>query len=306
MYLLALTSWTVTFTTLALLYFFTAAWASRLPIKNMVSVASPEAELKNEYGTRKVSSEGERLLYHVEEDTVQIRPPQGSMKPHYDSQLEQVFSILKEVIHTPGTLWLSIYVFLYKMGERGALNNMPLYMLDKGISKQSLAFWNGTICQGLSILGSLYGGIILAKPKTSVKTVLISHSSYRLCAVMCQFFVIFLFEQLSFESVNVIILYSLGIISLLQLSYSSGVISTASFTLMMKVSRECSKETQASHYSVLASMEVAGKLLFATFAGFIIDSTGMLSTFALFTLLSALPLLVLITMPDRLCHLKKE
>ncbi|XP_071536719.1 major facilitator superfamily domain-containing protein 3-like [Panulirus ornatus] len=304
-FLLALTSWPVTFVTLALVYFFTAVWASRLSIKSNLSVVCPEPELESDGDTRNITSD-ETPLYNVEEDARKITATEGFLQPQFDSQWKQIFSILKKVVHTPGTLWLSTYVFLYKMGERGAINNMPLFILDMGLSKQSLAFWNGTICQGLSILGSFYGGIVLAKARTSIKTVLITYSSFRLFIVMFQCFVVFLFQQLSLGNENVIIVHSLGILSLCLLSYSSGVISTASFTLMMRVSRECSEEARASHYSTLASIEVAGKLLFATLAGFIIDRTGMLRTFALFTCLSALPLLVLITMPDKLCRLKKD
>ncbi|KAK8399272.1 hypothetical protein O3P69_003412 [Scylla paramamosain] len=59
----------------------------------------------------------------------------------------------------------------------------------------------------------------------------------------------------------------MSIASLCLLSFNSGVISTVTFTFMMVKSRECSPESQASHYSVLASVEVAGKLIFASLAG---------------------------------------
>ncbi|XP_045594630.2 major facilitator superfamily domain-containing protein 3 isoform X1 [Procambarus clarkii] len=323
-HLLVITDWTITFTILAFLYFCTAVWATYLPNKSIIPGACCKQDTKDNICSNNTYSKRERLAYPTKECTGQDyamkkntgqdrttkenteQDPASALSLHSqgDPQTKQVFSILKEVINTPGTLWLSVYVLLYKMGERGAINNMPLYLLDKGLSKQSLAFWNGTVCQGLSIIGSFYGGIVLLKPNVNNKTMLIKHSTYRLVSVMIQYLVIIFFEL--FRNFNTSVLHSIGIVSLCSISYSSGVISTASFTLMMTVSRECSVSTQASHYSALASVEVAGKLLFATLAGFIIDYVGMSWTFALLIILCTIPLIVLKAMPEKLCHLKEE
>lgn len=303
-HLLDVTSWTTSFNVLSLVYLVTAVWAFQLPANANRSSTQCKSQQKDDCVGGAVLSDGEAISSESEEKTVEFHSTET--KSQCDSQVLRVFSILKEVIHSPGTLWLSVYVLLYKMGERGAINNMPLYLLDKGLSKQNLAFWNGTVCQGLSIIGSSYGGIILAKSNANMKRILIKHSSFRLLAVVSQWLVIFILEMEFISNENVSVLHWLGIASLCSLSYSSGVISTASFTLMMRVSRECSPGTQASHYSALASIEVAGKLLFATFAGFIIDYLGMLSTFVIFGVLCILPIVVLFVMPDYLCHLKKE
>ncbi|XP_053655070.1 major facilitator superfamily domain-containing protein 3 isoform X3 [Cherax quadricarinatus] len=305
-HLLAVTNWPVTFTILAFLYFITAALSYSLRNKNFLIEPCCEPDTQIDRYIAGTFSKND-TLHHTKEVTCQGPICNVSQQIQGYSLVKQVFSILKEIIETTGTLWLSAYVLLYKMGERGAINNMPLFLLDKGLSKQSLAFWNGTVCQGLSILGSFYGGIILTKPNVNIKTVLIKHSNYRLAAIIIQYFVIVLLNNFEvFGNENIWIFHVIGIASLCSLSYSSGIISTASFTLMMRVSRECTTETQASHYSVLASVEIAGKLLFATAAGFIIDSVGMSWTFTLFIILCTFPVLVLTAMPDHLCHLKEE
>lgn len=262
-YLFVLTSWPTTFTILASTYMVTSIWVYSLSFSSL--------------STGKVIGNKERL---------------STEKP---LKVDRIFSIVKEVINSRGTIWVSLYVLLYKMGERGAINNMPLYLLDKGFPKESLTFWNGTVCQGLSVVGSMYGGVALRKSQAGVKAVLVRYTSYRFIIIFIQCIVVFLLDQSVYESLST--LHYLGIASLCWLSFTSGVISTATFTFMMTKSRGCSEESQASHYSLLASIEVAGKLIFASLAGFGIDSFGMLWTFSLFAFLAALPLLVLHVAP---------
>lgn len=292
--LLDLTNWKITFNFLAFLYLFTAAWSIHLPTSSNMLVKYSVVDEENK---QKSTSEAEKDS-QVNLDGARDR---SQCKAKSESQIKRVFSIIKEVVTTPGTGWLSLYVLLYKMGERGAINNMPLFLLDKGMSKHLLAFWNGSVCQGLSILGSFYGGIALANKDADIKHVLLLHSVYRVFAVLVMLVLITLWNEHYIS-----IYFSSGIVSMCSLSFTSGVISTASFTLMMKVSRVCKGETQASHYSALASIEIAGKLVFATLAGFIIESLGMASAFLTFTVLCTLPCMVLMIIPSHLCHLKND
>lgn len=295
-YLLMCSSWTITFTTLAFIYMVTSVWVYSLSIKSPVT---SDCLLEGKKA-------GSTDLFHKKENKVQCFGKEKALQGHSDVQFERIFSIVKEVINSSGTLWVSLYVLLYKMGERGVINNMPLYLLDKGFSKESLAFWNGTVCQGLSVLGSVYGGVALRKSHSGIKTALMRYSSHRFIIIFTQCILVFLLEQHLSES-NIYYLHYMSIASLCLLSFSSGVISTATFTFMMMKSRECSQESQASHYSVLASIEVAGKLMFASLAGFGIDNFGILWSFSLFAFLCILPIIVIYAAP---CHLytniKKE
>lgn len=82
----------------------------------------------------------------------------------------------------------------------------------------------------------------------------------------------------------------LCIILMLLLLVVSGSISTAAFTLMMQCSRRAKATCQASHYSLLATAEVLGKLLFSVFVGALTDAVGYPWAFGLFTLLSIIVL----------------
>ncbi|GFW25114.1 major facilitator superfamily domain-containing protein 3 [Trichonephila clavipes] len=63
--------------------------------------------------------------------------------------------------------------------------------------------------------------------------------------------------------------------SLCALEFAAGLVTTAIFTLMMSCSLKAPPSLQATHYSVLASVEVAGKLIFSSFAGALIDAMGI-------------------------------
>ena len=73
----------------------------------------------------------------------------------------------------------------------------------------------------------------------------------------------------------------------------AGIITTATFTSMMRLSQTANSEIQTSHYSLLATMEVLGKLMFASISGFLIDLFGIGSVFVLFVIfaVTTVPLL---------------
>ncbi|XP_064102793.1 major facilitator superfamily domain-containing protein 3-like isoform X1 [Macrobrachium nipponense] len=284
-YLMSILDWSMTLVVLALTYLLTAI---------MVTIVSAKDDESSEEETKETKNNGK----DNDERHKELN--------HNDSQVNEILAILKDVVSTPGTLWLSIYVLLYKMGERGAINNMPLFLLDRGMTKNQLALWNGTLSQGLSILGSLHGGIVASKP-LKIRDKLFSFSLYRFFSILLQFVLILMWNFNFFnEKDSLFTVYAVGVLSICSLSYSSGVISTVSFTLMMQTSRLCEKKTQASHYSLLASIEVAGKVLFAVIAGFIIDYAGIASSFAIFTVLAIFPIYILQHIPVDLAHIKTE
>ena len=287
-YLVSLTDWSMSFVILALIYLLTAILVTIIPTKD-----EDVSENRQREGTVTKNSE---MCQDSWNDQVEN---------HHTSHVEDVFGILKNVMSTPGTVWLCIYVLIYKLGERAAVNNMPLFLLDKGMSTDELGIWNGFVCQGLSVFGSFYGGVILASKHESVKNILMMHSIYRSVTILVQFLLMVTWEFGFFED-NIFIFYVVGVLSICSLSYSSGLITTATFTLMMKGSRICERKSQATHYSFLASVEVAGKLVLAVISGFIIDFIGITSSFAVFLVLSFLPVVVLRHCPTSFSHLKTD
>jgi len=81
--------------------------------------------------------------------------------------------------------------------------------------------------------------------------------------------------------------------SLLLLTLLSGIVTTTTFTLMMQCSRNAPTSVQATHYTLLATCEVIGKLAFTSVCGWLADFVGYRFLFLIFAVLSAvvLPLL---------------
>jgi MFS transporter, PAT family, beta-lactamase induction signal transducer AmpG len=74
-----------------------------------------------------------------------------------------IFSTIKSLIKSKGTLWISLYVLIYKLGEQSSLNLLPLYLFDHKVSSQVIGLWTGMIGQTASILGSIIAGVLLKK-----------------------------------------------------------------------------------------------------------------------------------------------
>ncbi|XP_068093984.1 major facilitator superfamily domain-containing protein 3 isoform X2 [Hyperolius riggenbachi] len=198
--------------------------------------------------------------------------------------------IIQKVFEVPGTSWTIIYVLIYKLGEQGSLSMVPLLLLDNGVSPAELGVWNGILSLMLSIVGSALGGMILRKGR-SIQPLLRTLLSLRVFSLVLQ---TLLLSTLSREAGFVKVCLLLTVV--LQ-HFLAGLITTATFTLMMHCTRQASQTVQASHYSLLSSLEVLGKVCFSAVSGLLVDSLGISVSFCLFIALSCLPVLHLQTLP---------
>lgn len=86
----------------------------------------------------------------------------------------------------------------------------------------------------------------------------------------------------------------------------SGIVTTATFTLMMQCSKRAPSRVQASHYTTLATLEVVGKLLFSVSLGSVTDAIGYENVFILFLVLTTLVISFLQSCPQELIHHQEE
>ncbi|XP_077127713.1 major facilitator superfamily domain-containing protein 3 isoform X1 [Ranitomeya variabilis] len=215
---------------------------------------------------------------------------QGNQKK---SSKPRLMEVMDRVFKAPGTVWTMVYVVIYKLGEQGSLSMVPLLLLDQGVSPAELGFWSGILSLGFSIAGSAGGGAILRKGRS-------------VPALLRMLFIL----RLSCLVLQTLLLASLGedssvvkdclLLTLLLQNFLAGVITTATFTLMMHCTRAAHKNVQASHYSLLSSLEVLGKVVFSAVSGLLVDSLGVSASFSLFIVLSFLPLLHLQRLPPNL------
>ena len=92
--------------------------------------------------------------------------------------------------------------------------------------------------------------------------------------------------------------YVLSILCLVAANLCAGLMTTACFTAMMTLSQSAAPRVQTSHYSLLSTMEVLGKLMFASVAGALIDLAGLESVFIVFVILAIATVPLLLRMPN--------
>nr|XP_014713665.1 major facilitator superfamily domain-containing protein 3 isoform X1 [Equus asinus] len=237
-----------------------------------------------------------------------LPPPQASEPPPHTLHL------LQDLLAVPGTLWTAGFVLTYKLGEQGAGSLFPLFLLDRGVSTPELGLWNSVGAVACSIAGSSLGGALLARhrqPLPLLKSVL----RFRLGGLACQTVLLFHLdtpgarlgpstvlrgEGLAMGGGNLepwaLLTFALpgaALLSLCLQHFLGGLVTTATFTLMMSCSQLAPGALQATHYSLLATLELLGKLLLGTMAGALADGLGLHLCFSLLLALSAMPIVYL-------------
>ncbi|XP_012668494.1 major facilitator superfamily domain-containing protein 3 isoform X1 [Otolemur garnettii] len=247
----------------------------------------------------------------------QLPGPGPSEHPCYTLRL------LQDMVTVPGTLWTASFVLTYKLGEQGANSLFPLLLLDHGASAAELGLWNGLGAVACSIAGSFLAGVLLArhwKPLPLLGSVL----QLRLGGLACQTALLFHLDTLGAslhpstalkgEGLSlglragplgcVVLLPSVlpgaALLSLCLQHFLGGLVTTTTFTVMMRCSQLAPSALQATHYSLLATLELLGKLLLGTVAGALVDTLGLHPCFFFLLILSTLPILGLGLAPSTL------
>ncbi|TKC44275.1 hypothetical protein EI555_001717 [Monodon monoceros] len=223
----------------------------------------------------------------------QLPTPLPSEHPRHTLHLGQ------DLLAVPGTLWTVGFVLTYKLGEQGTSGLFPLLLLDCGISAPELGLWNGVGAVACSIAGSSLGGALLARRRQPLP-LLKSALQFRLGGLACQTAVLFHLDSPGASLAPSTVLRGAALLSLCLQHFLGGLVTTTTFTLMMRCSQLAPSALQATHYSLLATLELLGKLLMGTLAGTLADSLGPRLCFSVFLALSAMPMLYLGLAPNTL------
>ena len=92
----------------------------------------------------------------------------------------------------------------------------------------------------------------------------------------------------NFNTSSDILFKYLGFTCICITSIGAGSVTTATFTLMMSLSQKAPNHIRGTHYALLATCEVLGKLFFAAIAGWLTDTIGLHAIFCVFTILAIL------------------
>ena len=218
--------------------------------------------------------------------------------------LPTVLESWARLMAVPGTTWAVTFVLCYKLCERGE-GTLPLYLVDKAVPLARLALWTGIVRSAASISGSAVSGLLITSQDYSPHSLLLTWTKIRIIPIFIQLLIIRMWgsdpitssHNLDTVTVDSLMFYS-AVSSLVLANFCAGMITTATFTTMMRISQTAETEVQSTHYSLLATMEVLGKLMFASVAGWMIDMFGLEPVFQLFVVFAVMTVPILWLRPQ--------
>ena len=196
--------------------------------------------------------------------------PAAPAEPAPHRRTGEILAALRRAVTSSGAGWLILFVGTYKLGESMADTMFKPFLVDAGYREAQIGLWVGTWGMLCSIVGSVGGGL-LARRMPLLRVVgwcavaralpvagewwltQVDPTPSRILAVTC-------FEHLF-----------------------GGALTTAMFAYMMS---RVDRKIGATHYTVLAAVEVWGKLPAAWLSGFIAARASYATLFAVATVLS--------------------
>lgn len=203
-----------------------------------------------------------------------IRETEHTTAPDSErSSVREVFLQLKAALRESAAWPLIAVVVSYKMGETLADAMWKPMLFDRGFSAPQVGLWTGTYGMVASLIGSFLAGWWVraySMPKALLWTALL-----RAAGVAAEWWIS---VQDTPSAANVI-----GVTCIEHIL--GGAITTVMFALMM---RHTQREIGGTHYTLLASLEVWGKLPFGLLSGAIAQRFGYSVVFGAGTLLCVL------------------
>lgn len=197
----------------------------------------------------------------------------------------ELMAKLKGSVTRSGAGWLLLGVATYKLGETLADALFGVWLTRAhSIPKETVALWLGGWGMGASLLGSFFGGYLATRFRPA-RAVFFA-GVLRLLPLIAQWALAAGFIEVSRESI---------VPSTVAEHLFGGALTTTMFALMMA---SVDRRIGATHYTLLASVEVLGKSLPGLLSGVLADALGIAPTFALAVVLSAAFLLVCRRLPE--------
>lgn len=180
---------------------------------------------------------------------------------------------LKGIVTSPGAGWLLLAVATYKMGETLADAMFGAFLVRvHHIPKEQVALWIGAWGMIFSVAGSLMGGL-LATRVPLVRAVAIT-GALRVIPLVAQWLVV---GGAWASTAEVIIPVTCAE------HFFGGLLTTTMFALMMA---SVDRRIGATHYTLLATVEVAGKSVPGLLSGVLVDAFSFVPVFGASVVLS--------------------
>lgn len=187
-------------------------------------------------------------------------------------EFSQIVVRLREAWRQPASAALVAVVCTYKLGEAMADAMWKPMLFDRGFSAAEIGLWTGTFGMVFSLAGSAAAGAWVRRVTPAAALLLVA--GVRTIGVAAEWW-------LSFTP-------GAGALAVIAVTCAEhlvgGAITTVLFALMM---RHTDQQIGATHYTLLASLEVWGKLPAAALSGFVAARFGYASLFGIATVLCA-------------------
>lgn len=194
---------------------------------------------------------------------------------------DSVMTILRALgraLRRPGTGWLLLFIATYKLGETMADAMLKPFLYDNGYGAREIGLWLGTYGMAFSLVGSFLGGVLASRIRLLAAVAITA--TLRAVAVGGEWWL----SVVGPNAERVIAVSALE-------NLFGGALTTAVFAYMMS---RVDRRIGATHFTLLATVEVAGKIVASSLAGIFAQTLGYPPLFALATTLAVLFLALLI------------
>lgn len=211
--------------------------------------------------------------------TAYVREPvPEDVLPPVAATFGAIWEMLRTSLKQPGTLVFFAFIGTYKLGEQLVDSMFKPYLIDIGFRGSQVGLWVSTFGMVASLSGSFAGGILASR--------------FRLVRVVGWTAVLRLFPLIAVTGLTLVRPTALAVIgATVAEHFFGGMLTTATYALMM---HRTDRRMGATHYSVIATVEMFGKAPIPMLAGPFAQHFGYLATFATGTVLSAVLLLLLV------------
>ncbi|MEM1206895.1 MAG: MFS transporter, partial [Acidobacteriota bacterium] len=180
--------------------------------------------------------------------------PKGSGgAPPATQTLGGILQALIRSFKTPGTVWVLLFITTYKLGETLAETMFRPFLVDAGYDLADIGKWVGTWGMLFSLAGSFAGG--LGASRFGIVRALTVTATLRAVAVGGEWWLSWVGPTQERLAAVVAAEHFFG-----------GAVTTAVFAFMMS---RVDRRIGATHYTLLAALEVSGKLAASSVSGFI-------------------------------------
>lgn len=176
-----------------------------------------------------------------------------------------LLDILRSAWRQPAMPALIVVVMTYKLGETLANSMWKPMLFDRGFPSASVGLWSGTFGMLFSLVGSSVAGLYVRRVPSA--SALVWTAALRAVGVLGQWWISTLAAPTAAAVIAVTCVEHLF----------GGAITTVMFAMMM---RHTDRRIGATHYTLLASLEVWGKLPLAALSGSVATYFGYEALFA--------------------------